>query len=142
MLQLFHMDVAKVDLGCFICCKCFRDMLQKFVQNILSIPDVCCKRFDLDVSYVLYICCNRMFQMFHLFQSSVAASVFMLQVASVLSVSCICLHTYVVSVCIRCFIYLCCIQVFRVARVSCCSESQGARGSGGGTTWALGNGVR
>ena len=42
--------------------------------------------------------------MFHLFQSSVAASVFMLQVASVLSRCCIYFYTYVASVSSRCFI--------------------------------------
>jgi hypothetical protein len=33
VLQLFHMNVAKVDRGCctcYICCKCFRGMLQVF----------------------------------------------------------------------------------------------------------------
>jgi hypothetical protein len=33
MLQLFHIDVAKVDQGCYICCiccKCFKSMLQAF----------------------------------------------------------------------------------------------------------------
>ena len=42
--------------------------------------------------------------MFHLFQSSVAASVFMLQVASVLSGCCLYFHTCVASVYSRCFI--------------------------------------
>jgi hypothetical protein len=67
VLQLFHMNVAKVDRGCctcYICCKCFRGMLQvfqRFVQNVSSVLDVCCKRFDLDIVYVLHICCNNMF---------------------------------------------------------------------------------
>jgi hypothetical protein len=86
------MDVAKVDRGC---CKCYRNMLQKFVQNVSSVSDICCKCFDLDVAYVSHICCNGMFQMFHMFRSSVAASIFMLQVASILSGCCICFHTYV-----------------------------------------------
>jgi hypothetical protein len=37
-LQLFLMDVVKVNRGCctcYICCKCFRSMLQVFVQNVL-----------------------------------------------------------------------------------------------------------
>ena len=37
MLQLFLMDVAKVDRGCCICCKCFKCMLQAFFQNVWSI---------------------------------------------------------------------------------------------------------
>ena len=36
---------------------------------------------------------------------------------------------------------VCCIQVFHVGRVSCCSESQGARGSDGSTAQAPGNGA-
>jgi hypothetical protein len=82
------MDVAKVDRGCCICCKCFRDILQEFVQNILSFTDVHCNRFDLNVAYVSHICFNIMF---HLFQSSITASVFMLQVGSVLSGCCKCM---------------------------------------------------
>jgi hypothetical protein len=31
--------------GCYICCKCFRGMLQAFVQNVSSVLDVRCKRF-------------------------------------------------------------------------------------------------
>jgi hypothetical protein len=76
----------------------FRDMLQEFIQNISSVPDVCCKCFDQDVAYVSHICCSSMFQMFYLFQSSIAASVFMLQVANILSGCCICFHTYITSV--------------------------------------------
>jgi hypothetical protein len=64
MLQLLHMDFANVDPEC---CKCFRDMLQEFVQNVSFVPDICCKRFDLDVAYVSHICYNSMFQMFHMF---------------------------------------------------------------------------
>jgi hypothetical protein len=76
MLLLFHMDVANVDQGCCtycICCKCFRDMLQEFVQNVSFVPDVCSKRFDIEVAYVSHICYNSMFQMF-LFKSFVATS--------------------------------------------------------------------
>ena len=49
MLQVFRMDVVKVDHDVTYvasvseaCRKCFRGMLQAFVQNVL---DVCCKRF-------------------------------------------------------------------------------------------------
>ena len=119
--------MLKVDRGC---CKCFKGMLQAFVQNVSSVPDICCKRFDLDVAYILHIFYNNMFQMFHLFQSSVAASVsccklqvFYRDVAYV--------FTHMLQVC---FLYVssisdvCCIQVFHVAYVSCCSESQGHGG--------------
>jgi hypothetical protein len=36
---------------------------------------------------------------------------------------------------------VCCIQVFYVALVSCCSESRAVRGSDGGTALAPGNGA-
>ena len=67
MLQLFLMDVAKVDRGC---CKCFKDMLQEFIQNVSSVLNVCCKRFDLDVAYVASVsktCCKSLVKMFYLF---------------------------------------------------------------------------
>ena len=59
---MFHVDVAKVDRDVAYvtsvleaCCKCFKGMLQAFVQNVLSVSDVCFKRFDLDVAYVSHI---------------------------------------------------------------------------------------
>ena len=68
--------------------------------------------------------------MFQLFQSYVAISVFMLQIENVLSECCICfthmLQVYVLDV--SSIFDVCCIQVFHVARVLCCSESQGAQG--------------
>ena len=51
-----------------------------FVQSVLSISDVCCKRFDLDVTYVSHIYFKSMFQIFQLFHSYVAVSIFTLQV--------------------------------------------------------------
>jgi hypothetical protein len=141
VFQTFQRYVAVVSYGCCTCCKCFRDMLQELVQNVSSVPDVCCKHFDLDVAYVSHICCSSMFQKFHLFQSSVTTSVFMLQVASVRSGCYICFHIYVVSVCYRCFI---CFRRMLHSNVSYCTcfmlfESQGTRGSNGGTTRAPGN---
>jgi hypothetical protein len=72
MLKLFYMDVAKVDRGCYICCKCFRSMLQVFVQNISFVSDVCCKRFDLDVVYFIHtryvpVCCTEYMMMLQSF---------------------------------------------------------------------------
>jgi hypothetical protein len=46
-------------------------VFQKFVQNISSVLDICCKRSDLYVVYVSHICGSNMFQMFQLFQSYV-----------------------------------------------------------------------
>jgi hypothetical protein len=52
-------------------------------------------------------------KMFHLFQSSIIASLFMLQIASVISRCYICFHTYIVSVCPKCFTcFRCILQVF------------------------------
>jgi hypothetical protein len=49
MLQVFYMDVAKVDRDVAsvseVCCKCFRDMWQASIQNVSSVSDVCCKCF-------------------------------------------------------------------------------------------------
>ena len=58
-------------------------MLQASIQNIPSVSDICCKCFYLDVAYVavaIHICCKSMLQMFHLFQTYVAANAFILQV--------------------------------------------------------------
>ena len=52
ILQVFYMDVAKVDRDITrvasvseVCCKCFRDMWQASIQNVLSVSDVCYKCF-------------------------------------------------------------------------------------------------
>jgi hypothetical protein len=100
-------------------------MLEEFIQNVSSVLDICFKRFDMDVAYVLHICCNNMFQIFHMFQSSVATNVsccklqvFYLDVAYIFSHM---LQAYVLD--ISSVLDVCCIQVFLVVRVSCCSES-------------------
>ena len=54
MLQIYVsslLNVSEVCITCCIRCKCFRDILLKFVQNVSS-PNVCWKRFDLHVAYV------------------------------------------------------------------------------------------
>ena len=101
------------------CCKFFRSVLQEFVQNDSSVfQTYVASMYDLDDAYVSHICCKSMFEMF---QSYVAISVFMLQVASVLSGCCICfkhmLQVYVPNV--SSASDLCCIQVFYVVSVSC-----------------------
>ena len=66
-------------------------MLEASIPNVSStFSDVRCKCAYLDVAYVSHICCKSMYEMFQLCQSYVAISVFMLQVASVLSGCCIC----------------------------------------------------
>jgi hypothetical protein len=104
-------------------------VFQRLVASVYSKGFIsCCKRFDLDVAYVSYICYKSMFQMFQLFQSYVAVSVFMLQVTSVLSGSCICfirmLQMYVINVSSASDV--CCIQVFHVSDV--CPESHRGHG--------------
>jgi hypothetical protein len=49
---VFHMNVARVDRDVTYvasvseaCFKCFRGILQVFVQNISFVLDVCCKHF-------------------------------------------------------------------------------------------------
>jgi hypothetical protein len=59
MLQVFNMDVAKVDRDVAYVASVFRGMLQAFVQNVSSVSNVCCKHFDLDVAYVSHIYCIR-----------------------------------------------------------------------------------
>jgi hypothetical protein len=41
MLHLFHMDITNVDMRCYICCKCFRGMLQVYVSSVSDVLDVC-----------------------------------------------------------------------------------------------------
>jgi hypothetical protein len=63
ILQLFHMDVAKVDQGCCTYCKCFRGIL-RCCSKYSIVPDVCCKRYDLGVAHISHIYCKNMFDMF------------------------------------------------------------------------------
>jgi hypothetical protein len=123
---MFQRYVASDSYGCCksrlrrcICCKCFRGMLQAFIQSVSSVSNVRCKRFDLDVVYVShmlqeyvpnvsvvsFLCCSKYF---------------MLQVF--LSGCCIC-FTHMLQVYVPNVSYasdLCCFQKFHVASVSCC----------------------
>ena len=81
---------------------------------------------------------NNMFQMFQLFQSYVAVSIFMLQVANVSSECCICfkcmLQVYILHV------FICCIRMLH-SSISCCTSFiLFSAGSDDGTAWAPGNG--
>jgi hypothetical protein len=44
------------------CCKCFRDMLQAYVQNVSSVLDLCCKHFF-----------YRMLHMFHTYVARICS---------------------------------------------------------------------
>jgi hypothetical protein len=97
-----------------------------------SVPKACCERlfkmfhlfqtyvasvFDLYVAYVSHICCKSMFKMFRLFQSYIAVSVFMLQVTNVLSGCSIC-FTQILQVYVpNCFIYF---KHMLHSSISCC----------------------
>jgi hypothetical protein len=116
VLQMFQRYVASVSYVCCKnrsgCCNCFRWMLQAFVQNVSSISNVYLQAFWSSVAYVSRICCKNMFQMF---QSYVAASVFMLQVVSIyLKVAYVAMAIYVcykcifqlfLEICYKCFIW-------------------------------------
>ena len=72
-----HMDVAKVDIECFICCNDNIRMFQAYVQSISVVSDTCFKCFHLDVAYVCYSCihvstvCFHVFQIFHTYVAKV-----------------------------------------------------------------------
>jgi hypothetical protein len=111
MLQVFMPMFAKVDRDVTHVasvlearCKCFKGMLQAFVQNVSFVSNVCCKRFDLDVAYVSHIChkeyvqnvsavsvlcCNKCFHV-----ASCKWFIWMLHM----------FHTHVLSICYKCFI--------------------------------------
>jgi hypothetical protein len=99
-------------------------MLQAFIQNISSVPDLCCKCFDLDVTYISHICCNSIFQIFHLFDL-LLQQMFLCCKLQVFYLDVAYFHTYVTSLCYRCFIYF---RHMLHSSVSCCLESQGERG--------------
>jgi hypothetical protein len=68
MLQVLHMDVAKVDqnvayvaMVVHVCCK------RLFPMFHLFFPDVCCKSVYLNVAYVLHICCKYFIWMLRMF---------------------------------------------------------------------------
>jgi hypothetical protein len=53
MLQVFHLDVAKVDRKCCTCCSGYTYMFQVYVSNVSSrFSDVCLQVFHPDVAYV------------------------------------------------------------------------------------------
>jgi hypothetical protein len=97
---------CKSRLGCYICCKCLRGMLQSFIQNVSSISDLFCKHF-------LSECCTCFTTIVQEYVRNVAA------VSSVLSGCCIyfthMLQSYVQNVLFASFV--CCIQVFHVSDI-------------------------
>jgi hypothetical protein len=45
MFQVFHLDVTKIDLRCFICCNDNIGMLEAYILSVLGVSDVCSKCF-------------------------------------------------------------------------------------------------
>jgi hypothetical protein len=91
-LQLFYMDVIKVDL------RGVASVLEVFFKCFIC-SGLCCKRSDLNVAYVSQICCKTICsKCFNRSLSYVAVSVFMLQVASVFYLN----VAYVSHICCNC----------------------------------------
>jgi hypothetical protein len=84
MLQLLHMDVAKVDRDVAhftYFCKCFPLYVASILKKyFIYFRHMLQQVFYLDVTYILHKCCNSMYQMFHLCPTHVASKRFMLQV--------------------------------------------------------------
>jgi hypothetical protein len=113
MFQVFHLDVAKVDIGYCICCNDNIRILQVYVLSVSGVFRRMFQVFYLDVAYVvmtLHTYFERVFKVFHMFHT---------YITSVLSRCCIsrfrchmllCLYThvssvsYVSDVCCKCFI--------------------------------------
>jgi hypothetical protein len=144
MLQVSY-ECCKSRLRYCICCKYFRGILQAFVQNVYLFQTYVASIFYLNIAYVSFfirccicshICCKSMFEMFQLFQSYVAISVFILQDASVLSGCYICVHIHVASVYSKCFI---CFKCMLHPSVSCSRgrvmEHDLGAGMGRGKPW-------
>jgi hypothetical protein len=70
---VFHLDIAKVGLGCFICCNDNIRMFQAYVQYVSVVSDTCFKCFHLDVACLLWLhthvssVCFHVFQMFQIY---------------------------------------------------------------------------
>jgi hypothetical protein len=92
MLQLFLIDVAKVDWRCCICCKYFRDMLQVFLQKFYLFQTYVASVLIRMFAYVSHICCNNMFYRFQTYVTSVLFGCY------------VCYNDYVASACFKCFI--------------------------------------
>jgi hypothetical protein len=90
---LVLMDVVKIGRGCYIGCNYFRGLLQAFVQNVSSFQTYVAHVWIWMFTYVSQICCNNMFQIFHLFLKYIASD---------LSGCCICLQ------------WLCCKYMFQM----------------------------
>jgi hypothetical protein len=101
-----------------ICFSCFKGILQLFLMDvayIASVSEACYKRLLKMFHLFPRVCCNSMFQMFQLFQSYVAVSVFSCCNCSTWMLHMF--HIHVASVCPKCLI---CFKYMLHSSVSCC----------------------
>ena len=120
-------------------------MLQAFVQNVSSVFRLCCKRFYLDVAYVFTHMLQQYVPKYFICFSLLLQQVFSCCKLQVFNLDSAYVFTHMLQVYIpdvSSVLHVCSIQVFYVARVSCCSESQGRQGMGCGEPVACGRGVR
>jgi hypothetical protein len=76
MFQVFHLDVAKEDLGCCICCNDNIRMFKAYVSSISCVFRCMFEVFHLDVAYIamaLLACFKRMFPVFHMFHNHIVS---------------------------------------------------------------------
>jgi hypothetical protein len=68
MFQVFHLGIAKVDVGCCICCNDNISMLQAYVSSVSHVFRRMFQVFHLDIAYVamtLPACFKHVFKVFH-----------------------------------------------------------------------------
>jgi hypothetical protein len=126
VFQVFHLNVAKVDLGCCICCKLYvwcEPMFQEFQTFVSNVLSGCFK-----TRFWCYTCCNGYTRMFQAYVSSVSSVfIFMLQMfhLDVLKVDRV-LHVVV------CLLLLVCrlVHVSGLQMPSRCTSAGGAGGRG------------
>jgi hypothetical protein len=113
--------VAKV---CFNGCKCFRGMLQGFRIDVAKVD-----RYIIYVAMAIHICCKRLCQMFHLFQTYVASAfIWMLRICHTYVCKCFCQDVvyalqWLISIfrCFhKCFRHM--FQVFHLSSDTCCES--------------------
>jgi hypothetical protein len=118
VFQMFQRYVSSVSygycksrLGCCTCCNGYIRMSQEFVQNVLSVSDVCCKYFI----WMLHTqaCCKRMFQVFHTYVAYVSSICWL----------CTCFQASVLGVCCKCF--RCFGRMFQVFSSGYCKSRYG-----------------
>jgi hypothetical protein len=78
MLQVFHVDVPKVDLDASYVASLLDACCKRLFKMFHLFSNVCLQAFFIWMFHMFHTCYKSMFQWFQLFQSYVEASVFML----------------------------------------------------------------